>query len=85
ITTPEHRAAAGRVRELLAAYERAEDLINIGAYQRGSNSRIDEAIANHDAIIAYLRQDRDEAVDFDTAVVRLLELAGNARTASLSD
>ena len=71
----EHRAAAGRVRELLAAYERAEDLINIGAYQRGSNPRVDEAIARHDAIISYLKQDRSEIVDYETAITQLIELA----------
>ena len=51
-----------RVRELLAEYSRHEDLISIGAYQRGSNPRVDEAIARHDQIIQYLRQDRDDAV-----------------------
>ncbi|CDM65639.1 FliI/YscN family ATPase [Pyrinomonas methylaliphatogenes] len=75
VTSMEHRAAAGRVRELLAAYERAEDLINIGAYQRGSNPRVDEAIARHDAIISYLKQDRSEIVDYETAITQLIELA----------
>ena len=41
VTTKEHRQVAGRLRELLAAYERAEDLINIGAYNQGSNKVVE--------------------------------------------
>ena len=71
VTTKEHRAAAGYMRELLAAYERAEDLINIGAYQPGSNPRVDEAMARHNQFISYLRQDRDEAVTLAQAISQL--------------
>ncbi len=71
VTGKEQAAAAARVRELLAVYERAEDLINIGAYQRGTNARIDEAIVNHDRIINFLRQDRHEAITFEAAVEQL--------------
>ena len=71
ITTREHATAAGRVRELLATYERSEDLINIGAYQKGSNPHVDEAIAHHDRIISFLRQGRQEAVTFPAVVERL--------------
>jgi flagellum-specific ATP synthase len=71
VTTKEHRTAAGRVRELLAAYERAEDLINIGAYQKGSNPRVDEAIAHYDQIINYLKQPREEVVDLLRAIEQL--------------
>jgi flagellum-specific ATP synthase len=63
LANKEHRAAAARARELLADYERAEDLINIGAYQKGSNPKIDEAISYRDALMAYLQQGRDEGVD----------------------
>ncbi|HYE73990.1 MAG TPA: FliI/YscN family ATPase, partial [Blastocatellia bacterium] len=72
VTTKDHRQAAGRIRELLAEYTRNEDLINIGAYQKGSNLRVDEAIARHDEIINFLRQDRDEGVVFQDAVQQLL-------------
>ena len=43
VTSGDHRAAAGVLRALLAAYREAEDLINIGAYVAGSNPRIDRA------------------------------------------
>jgi flagellum-specific ATP synthase len=72
VTSKEHRNAAARVREWLAAYERAEDLINIGAYQPGSNPRVDQSIAHHDQIINYLRQDRDAAVAPQAAIEQLL-------------
>ncbi|MBL8207838.1 MAG: FliI/YscN family ATPase [Blastocatellia bacterium] len=72
VTTKEHRAAAGYIRELLAAYEKAEDLINIGAYQSGSNRRVDEAIARYEKMIGYLRQDRDDAVNLADAISHLL-------------
>ena len=71
----EHRAAAARVREILAAYERHRDLILLGAYQRGSDRRTDEAIARIDAIDAFLRQSTDEAAAMPDTRRRLLELA----------
>ena len=56
------------MRELLAAYEKAEDLINIGAYQMGSNRTIDLAIARHEEIMAFLKQERDEEAHFNDSV-----------------
>ncbi len=57
VTDKEHSAAGGKLRELLAVYSEAEDLINIGAYAKGSNSKIDEAIQRIDNINAFLKQD----------------------------
>ena len=57
----EHRAAAGRVRELLATYERQRDLILLGAYKMGSDKRVDEAIARVDAIEGFLKQRSGES------------------------
>ena len=74
VTTPEHQRAAGRQRELLAAYRQAEDLINIGAYVPGSNPTIDQAIAVHDQINAFLRQEPGEHTPFDECIGRLLTL-----------
>lgn len=74
VTTKEHRTAAGRVRELLAAYEKAEDLINIGAYQKGSNRVVDEAIALSDPIRDFLRQDRDQRAESYESVEQLLKI-----------
>ena len=70
-----HRAAAARVRAILAAYERHRDLILLGAYQAGADPRTDEAIARIDAIEAFLRQRTDEATAPADTRGRLLELA----------
>ncbi len=64
ITSPEQRAWAARVRELLAIYKQSEDLINIGAYVKGSNARIDDAINSYDDLNAFLRQDMHESSEF---------------------
>jgi len=57
ITTEEHREAAGYLREILATYNKAKDLINIGAYQQGSSPQIDEAIRVLPHATAFLRQE----------------------------
>jgi type III secretion protein N (ATPase) len=74
-----HRAAAARLRELLAAYERHRDLIALGAYQRGSDATTDRAIAAMDAINAFLRQRTDETASFDDTKTRLLDLVADRR------
>jgi type III secretion protein N (ATPase) len=74
VADPAHRDAAGRLRELLAAYERHRDLIALGAYQRGSDANTDRAIAAMDAINQFLRQRTDEAARFDDTRARLLAL-----------
>ncbi|HIE13078.1 MAG TPA: flagellar protein export ATPase FliI [Desulfotomaculum sp.] len=72
VVTEEHRQAASRLRELMAAYRQAEDLINIGAYVAGSNPTIDRAIAVHDAINAFLRQGPAEYAAYDDCINQLL-------------
>ncbi|MCP5463105.1 MAG: flagellar protein export ATPase FliI [bacterium] len=56
ITPPEHMRAAGVLRDTLATYKKAEDLINIGAYVKGSNPKIDFAIKNFERIQSFLKQ-----------------------------
>ncbi len=64
IVDENHKRAVGKIRELLSAYKDAEDLINIGAYVKGSNPLIDEAISKIDAINKLLRQRVDEKSDY---------------------
>ncbi len=64
IATKEHKKLAGRLKSVLATYQEAEDLINIGAYQRGSNPKIDYAMTKIDEVNAYLMQDTDSKYDF---------------------
>ena len=67
---------AGKLRELLATYKKAEDLINIGAYSKGSNALIDEAISKIDAIQTFLRQASDERVTYESVAGALQDLFG---------
>jgi len=60
IVTKEHKAQAGKLRNVLATYNEAEDLINIGAYKNGSNPDIDYAIKKIRAVNGYLCQMTDE-------------------------
>lgn len=60
ITSSRHLELAGKARNVLASYEEAEDLINIGAYQSGSNPKIDYAINKIDAMNNFLKQGFDE-------------------------
>jgi type III secretion protein N (ATPase) len=74
VVDDEHRLAAARVRELIATYEQKRDLILLGAYQPGSDPRVDAAIAKRDAIASFLRQGRDEVSPSTETRRRLLAL-----------
>lgn len=67
----QHKHHASQLKELLATYRKAEDLINIGAYVAGSNKNIDRAIAKVDEINAFLRQGISESVHFDESLAWL--------------
>jgi len=78
IVDPAQRRLAGRLKETLATFRKAEDLINIGAYVAGSNPKIDYAIKMIDRINAYLRQDVGETVSFEESIRQLNALFGNS-------
>lgn len=69
-----HAAAAAQLREVLATYEEAEDLINLGAYQSGSNPDIDRARALIQEVRGFLRQRVEEESSFEQTVARLRRL-----------
>ena len=79
IAGPEHIEMSGRLREILATYREAEDLINIGAYAEGSNSKIDYAISRIEAINQFLRQGMNDAVDLETTLDELKALLQDRR------
>lgn len=74
LATREHQQAAGLLREALAVYEDARDLVNIGAYVAGSNPRIDAALALLPHIRAFLRQEVDAPTPYAEAVDHLQAL-----------
>jgi flagellum-specific ATP synthase len=76
VTGPEHRAQAREIVDVLATYREAEDLVNIGAYVKGSNPRIDHALARIDPVNAFLRQDVDEDAPFEETLATLARVGG---------
>ena len=74
IVDEEHRQMAAKIINILAIYKKAEDLINIGAYVKGSNPEIDYAITMIDRVNAFLKQDIDEKVDFHQTKIQMREL-----------
>ena len=56
VCTPEEISLAGRAREHLALYRKNEDLITIGAHQKGASAALDQAIALHEPLRKFLRQ-----------------------------
>jgi flagellum-specific ATP synthase len=59
----------------MATYRKSEDLINIGAYKRGSNPRVDLSIDRNDLINRFLKQRPEEPSQLTTAQQQLIELA----------
>lgn len=74
IADKEHKQAAGKLKNVLATYNEAEDLINIGAYKSGSNPSIDYAISKIDAVNGYLCQNVEEKFTFEDSVAMLERL-----------
>ncbi|MEQ6076849.1 flagellar protein export ATPase FliI [Bacillus subtilis] len=77
ISTKQHLDAANKFRELLSTYQNSEDLINIGAYKRGSSREIDEAIQFYPQLIQFLKQGTDEPALLEESVAALTSLTGN--------
>ncbi len=76
VVSPEHLEAAARVKALLASYREHEDLVNVGAYVRGSNPEVDRAVEARGPIMGFLRQGVGEKAGFEETRKALLELAG---------
>lgn len=74
VTGDEQRLLAGRIRELLARYAEIELLIRVGEYSAGSDPLSDEAIARHDAIEQFLRQDAEQTSSPTETLRRMREV-----------
>lgn len=62
---------SSQIKEWMAVYAQAEDLISIGAYAKGTNLRIDQAVAVHDRILEFMKQGIDEQADFSQSLAAL--------------
>lgn len=78
VTDAAHIAARRQIIKLLAAHRQAEDLIQIGAYAKGSNPTVDAAIRHYEQMIGLLQQASSEKEAFETARARLIRLAMDA-------
>ena len=74
IATREHKEVSGKLKNVMATYAEAEDLINIGAYKNGSNKEIDYAIRKIGAVDEFLLQRTDEKFDFDAEVQMMFDI-----------
>jgi len=74
IVTREHRETAAKLRAHLATYESKRDLVTLGAYQRGSDARLDAALGRIDAIEAFLTQERDQRSTLEATLAELARI-----------
>jgi flagellar biosynthesis/type III secretory pathway ATPase len=84
IAGPGQKKAASQLRQALAAYREAEDLIQLGAYAAGSNPSLDAAIRLRPELLDFLAQDHTEKADPVTTLARLQELAVRLEAGALA-
>lgn len=75
VCRPGHLEKARRLRRLMASYAASEDLIRVGAYQKGADAELDRAIAALPSMRAFLQQDKHDPAPFEQTINALLALA----------
>ncbi len=83
ITDKAQQSLVRRLRQIIALYQQNRDLITIGAYQRGSDTRLDEAVALWPRIQAFLQQGYDESESYDQALDKLALLLSSDDAAEI--
>ena len=78
ITTPEHMRMTQDFKRIYSLYQQNRDLINIGAYQSGSDPGIDRAIRMHPQMVDFITQDMNQAVAFDTSRSELAKVLSSS-------
>jgi len=76
IVDREHKHSANEFKKSMAVYANSEDLINIGAYVKGSSEEIDDAISKHDAVNSFLTQATDEKFSLEESIDLIKEIVG---------
>ena len=74
IVLPEHKEAAGRLQKMLSVYESNLDLVSIGAYKKGTNPELDEALERIRQIYDFLQQKTDESFTLEETVLQMIKL-----------
>ena len=77
ICTPEHKAAAAKMRTLMSLYRESKDMIDVGMYNPGSNPRLDIAIEYMPQINAFLQQRVSDSVSMDSTISTLVDMMKN--------
>lgn len=75
LAAPDQKAAAQKIREAMATYQRAEDLINLGAYASGANPKLDNAIKVRPRLMEFLKQDAASNANFQETLSLMSDLA----------
>lgn len=76
VVSKEHRILASRFRNMMGLYQKNADLISIGAYKKGSNGALDEAVSKIDRMNQFLEQDIDESFEYHEVLALLKEITG---------
>jgi flagellum-specific ATP synthase len=76
VVSPEHLALANAARDVLATYRESADLVEVGAYVRGTNPKLDHALTCIDALNAFLRQSPQERFTLSTTLELLARALG---------
>jgi flagellum-specific ATP synthase len=85
VTSKEHMQRAGWIRKNMATYEKARDLVNIGAYVSGSDPEIDTSLQALPGITAFLQQDKTEVSDFETTLGQMDQIMGSVGNPQLME
>lgn len=75
LADPDQKRAAVKIREAMSTYERAQDLINLGAYASGSNPRLDAAVRSRPQLLEFLKQDASANAPIGETLARMQDLA----------
>ncbi len=78
VSSEEHLKASGEFVSLMAAYEESADLIQVGAYVKGANPRVDRAVDLREKLLDYIRQDVGESFGYEEAVAALMGIIGQS-------
>jgi flagellum-specific ATP synthase len=79
VVAKEQMRAAQRFRQIYSAYRQRQDLIAVGAYQKGSDPQVDYAIAMYPTLSRFLQQEVDEPVELRTAQERLASITAESK------
>lgn len=75
VASPGHKEAARFVRSKLSLYRESEDLINVGAYKKGSNPEIDTSIAVYQELVRFMNQGLEESINLGSCIAQLQSIA----------